>query len=339
MNKFIIRNDDVAVDTDLRHLKKFCHICDKYGFKMIQAITPRGEVRKITTPRLTNDRIVKLSNKKISENIELIEYLKERGDLVGVHGLWHTHKPTIHEIAAGKSDLEHLGLYPTYFVPPFNEGVYADQVLFLKTCQLSADDGQRLEDFLIEGEPKSEIMYLHSWRFEGKPYGLNDLERCLHRLSKIYPTNEIKLNLGCKWRRLPGFDNRDKIYGWLFQDGLPMYEDGSVDGITISHALLFLTNAELNDFIKEARRVLKTGGVIRITEDDSENPKSAWYKTGNLSSGPKCLTGPVMMREILELNGFLVFDVNHNTTHFQDRTLVQAYRGGAPNVFFIEGIR
>ncbi|MEO6508400.1 MAG: methyltransferase domain-containing protein, partial [Patescibacteria group bacterium] len=149
----------------------------------------------------------------------------------------------------------------------------------------------------------------------------------------------IKLNLGSKQRKLPGFDNLDKIFGWHFQDGLPQYGDNSVEGITISHALMFLTLAELETFMGEMWRVLKNGGVVRITEDDTENPKSSMYKTGNIKSGPNCLTGPKMMRTYLEKAGFTVYDVDRETTHFHDKSLMQAYRGGAPKFFFIEGVK
>lgn len=149
----------------------------------------------------------------------------------------------------------------------------------------------------------------------------------------------VKLNLGSKHRRLEGFVNLDKIFGWHFQDGLPGYPDNSVQGITISHALMFLTLPELNTFAKEMLRVLKPGGVVRITEDDTENIKSRWYKTGNTKSGPSCLTGPKMMRQILEETGFKVFDVDRSTTHFYDGSLMQAYRGGQPDFFFTEGVK
>ncbi len=148
-----------------------------------------------------------------------------------------------------------------------------------------------------------------------------------------------KLNLGCKHRKLDGFENLDKIFGWNFQDGLPQYGDSSVDAITISHALMFLTPSELVEFMKEMWRVLKLSGVVRITEDDTENPKSNWYKTGNLKSGPNCLTGPKMIRGLLEDSGFIVFNQSSNTTLFKDSSLMQAYRGEKPNVFFIEGIK
>jgi len=152
-------------------------------------------------------------------------------------------------------------------------------------------------------------------------------------------TKIVKLNLGCKRRKLPGFDNLDKIYGWYFQDGLSQYADSAVDGITVSHAFMFLTVAELEKFMKEMWRVLKISGVVRITEDDTENPLSGMYQTGCVASGPRCLTGPAMMREMLEKAGFTVYDVDRKTTHFHDMSLMQAYRGGRPNYFFIEGIK
>ena len=149
----------------------------------------------------------------------------------------------------------------------------------------------------------------------------------------------VKLNLGSKQRKLKGFDNLDKIFGWLFQDGLPQYADGTVEGITISHALMFLTVPEIETFMKEARRVLCIGGMIRITEDDTENPASDTYKTGCMESKPNSLTGPKMMRKILEQVGFKVFDVDEATTHFHDESLIQAYRGGVPRRYFIEGVK
>lgn len=148
-----------------------------------------------------------------------------------------------------------------------------------------------------------------------------------------------KLNLGCKHRKLSGFDNLDKIYGWLFQNGLPQYGDGTVEGITISHALMFLTVSELAKFMGEMWRVLRVGGVVRITEDDTENPQSDTYRTGCIASIPRCLTGPKMMRAMLENAGFKVYDVDQTTTYFIDKSLMQAYRGGSPKRFFIEGIK
>jgi hypothetical protein len=181
--KFLIRNDDVAYDTNLDNLKRFCDICDKYGFRIIQAITLVGECRKVNV-KMTNDQIRAASDKLFSDNINLIDYLYDRNDLYGVHGLYHTHEPEIVEIKIAKHVLDYLELFPHYFVPPFNEGNYGSEVAGLIVCKLDLRKGERLEDFLKKGVPTAPIMYCHSWRF-GDWYEWKDLEECLKRLREI----------------------------------------------------------------------------------------------------------------------------------------------------------
>jgi len=182
MGKFIIRNDDVAFDTKLEEIQKFCEICDKYGFPILQAIIPIGEAQKVKSKRMTNEEIKASSDKLFSENKEVLEYLKSRNDLIGVHGLWHTHAPSAEEIEKGKSMLQEWGFNPTYFVPPFNEGEYAEDVVGLKKSVLSMKKGERLEDFLEKGVPTADMTYLHSWRFNNDWYTFDMLEKCLERL-------------------------------------------------------------------------------------------------------------------------------------------------------------
>lgn len=184
MNKFIIRNDDVAYDTDLDLLSRFCTLCDDYGYRILQGIIPFGEYRKANVS-MSNDEIVMSSDKSFRDNEKLLHYLyyHRRHDLIGVHGLFHTHTPTLSEIVVAKRFLELWGFTPTYFVPPFNEGDYSNEIGGLKLCQLSLRRGERLEDFLRKGTPTADIMYLHSWRFDGSWYTLSQLEECLKRLS------------------------------------------------------------------------------------------------------------------------------------------------------------
>lgn len=180
MKKFLVRNDDIAFDTDINEIKEFCAICDEYEYKIIQAITPRGECRKARVFK-SNEEIKKSSDKKFEDNQQVVEFLKSRNDLIGVHGLWHTHCPSSGEIKIGKEILKSLGFSPIYFVPPFNEGDYSDVVQGLETCKLD-EKRDRLEGFLRKGEPQSPIMYLHSWRFNRVYYTFDDLRRCFQRL-------------------------------------------------------------------------------------------------------------------------------------------------------------
>jgi hypothetical protein len=181
MKKFLIRNDDVAFDTRLEEIERFCDICDKYGYPILQAITIIGECRK-SRCKMSNEEIRAASSRLFSENKEVLDYLKNRKDLIGVHGLWHSHEPTEEEIRSGKFILQGLGFTPTYFVPPFNEGKYPAEVAGLKVCTLSIDKGERLEDFLKRGTPAAEVMYLHSWRFDNEWYTFEKLEECFKRL-------------------------------------------------------------------------------------------------------------------------------------------------------------
>lgn len=182
MRRFIIRNDDVSVHSRLSEIVKFCEVCDAHGYKIIQAITPIGAGGKYARSHLTNDEIRLMDFRRFEENTRVYEYLKSRQDYIAVHGLWHTHSPTPPEIARAKELLTNLGFSPTYFVPPFNEGDYPEEVAGLTVSQLSMKSGERLEDFLAEGEPTGPIAYLHSWRFANRNFTFDQLDACLTRL-------------------------------------------------------------------------------------------------------------------------------------------------------------
>lgn len=185
MKKFLIRNDDVSADTKISEIKTFCEICDKYGFKIIQAITLMGACKKVAV-NMTYEDIRSLSDKLFYDNKEVLKYLQSRNDFIGVHGLWHTHEPDKIDIEISKNNLNAVGLTPTYFVPPFNKGDYGDKILGLRVSKLSLKKGERLEDFLKKGTPTADIMYLHSWRFDNAWYTFDKLDKCLERLSKQY---------------------------------------------------------------------------------------------------------------------------------------------------------
>lgn len=70
-----------------------------------------------------------------------------------------------------------------------------------------------------------------------------------------------KINLGCGTNKLPGWDNYD--YDLDITKPLP-FEDNSIDYIFMEHVIEHVTYKESWDFFKEANRVLKPGGKIRI---------------------------------------------------------------------------
>lgn len=156
----------------------------------------------------------------------------------------------------------------------------------------------------------------------------------------------LVLNLGCgnpdaaSWHPIPGAVNLDKSLGWRFEHGLPDFADASVDGITISHALMYVDEPHWPAVFGEFARVLRPGGVLRVTEDDTANPASRTYPTGWRGSEPAAiLTHPAMVRRYMEAAGFTVHDVDAERTFYRDRALLQDQHGGAPHCFYIEGVR
>lgn len=177
----IIRNDDVAFDTSVDDLQRFCQLCDKHGLKILQGITFRGGIMPIDY-RQSNDIIKTFCRDNvITDNKLLVDYLLSRDDLIAVHGLWHTHEPTVDEIDIAKGLLLGIGFNPTYFIPPFNEGEYGNEVCGLKVSNANA---QNVEHFLKSDLiPETEIAYTHFWRY-GRWYPWEDLDRCLERISR-----------------------------------------------------------------------------------------------------------------------------------------------------------
>ena len=147
----------------------------------------------------------------------------------------------------------------------------------------------------------------------------------------------MKLNLGSGVVCLGGFENLDVRWGWKFESLLP-YAAGSVQGITISHALMYLAEHEWPRVFADFHRALAPGGVIRITEDDTESETSKRKRYPH----PDALlrTGPKMAALYLNRAGFRVHGVGRDETHFSDSSLIQAWRNEEPPYyFFIEGVK
>lgn len=176
-----------------------------------------------------------------------------------------------------------------------------------------------------------------------KRRGGRNVNRDKHLQTRPALPKPLVLNLGCgnpdarSWHPMPHCLNLDKSLGWSFEDGLTEFDDGQVDGITISHALMYVHAADWPDVFAEFARVLRPGGVIRITEDDTTHPDSRTFRRGWHDHAT--LTGPAMVRQHLHDAGFTVHDVQPGTTHYRDDTLRQSQHGEPPHVFYVEGVR
>jgi LmbE family N-acetylglucosaminyl deacetylase len=163
----------------------------------------------------------------------------------------------------------------------------------------------------------------------------------------VYPTLQapLRLNLGCgtpntrSWHPMPGFVNLDKSMGWCFEDGLKAFANSTVYGITISHALMYLAEPDWPRFFAEVSRVLVEGGIVRITEDETEHPDSSRRGGWHGSQPAVTLTSPGFVSAHLVRAGLEAVDITADTSRFRDNSLCQAQHGEAPDVFFIEGIK
>ena len=104
---------------------------------------------------------------------------------------------------------------------------------------------------------------------------------------------KVNLHLGCGKRFLKGFIHIDladfpHIHYQHDIRTLPMFKDHSVDLIYSSHAIEYFDREEIKSVLKEWKRVLKPGGVLRIAVPDFEALTHVYqkYKDLNLVLGP-----------------------------------------------------
>lgn len=143
-----------------------------------------------------------------------------------------------------------------------------------------------------------------------------------------------KLNLGCGPHYLDGFDNLDANTGWRFEDGLRDYAVEAVEAISISHSAMYLPLELWPKVFADFARVLKPGGIVRITEDSTDDPASERF--GGFHDAVT-LTTPTLVRKHLRAAGLTVKKHTATSTGYVDDSLLQAWHGPEPKVFFLEG--
>ena len=168
----------------------------------------------------------------------------------------------------------------------------------------------------------------------------------------------LKLNLGCGGFPLKGFVNMDSrgdignviesrdpgeyivVPEWKWQNGLIGFSDGVVDAITESHSLMYLLVEEYEAVFREIHRVLKNGGIFRITEDNCERPEEELKRDGLPWGNPASAVGPIEMEKELKKVFSFVENVDFGMkTNFKDSSLIQQFHGTPPRVFHIEAIK
>lgn len=109
---------------------------------------------------------------------------------------------------------------------------------------------------------------------------------------------EIKLNLGCGERYIPGFVHIDirklpHVDYVASVDKLDMFKDNSVDLIYACHLLDHFRRNQVEDVLREWHRVLKSGGILRLAVSDFEKLVEVYLKYRDL----KLILGPLVGRQ------------------------------------------
>ena len=109
--------------------------------------------------------------------------------------------------------------------------------------------------------------------------------------------SEIKLHLGCGKRYLKGYCHID-LADFPHIDyrhnvtSLPMFSENMADLIYASHVFEYFDRFQARDILKEWRRVLKPGGVLRLAVPDIEALIRVYEETGKIES----ILGPMYGR-------------------------------------------
>jgi predicted SAM-dependent methyltransferase len=111
-------------------------------------------------------------------------------------------------------------------------------------------------------------------------------------------TKEVNLHVGCGEKYIPGFIHIDlrkfpHVDHVASADKLDMFKDNSVDLIYSCCMLEHFKRYETEDVLKEWYRVLKPGGILRLSVPDFEKLVEVYLKYHDL----KLVLGPLVGRQ------------------------------------------
>jgi len=126
------------------------------------------------------------------------------------------------------------------------------------------------------------ISRLNSLRAKGLAPSKNTSEALKRALADARAAGRpVQCNLGCGSRHHPEWINIDfhgdgrRVLPWDLRHGLPL-PDHSCDVVYSSHAIEHFDRDGANRFLGECRRVLRSGGVIRLAAPDLEGVARAY---------------------------------------------------------------
>jgi predicted SAM-dependent methyltransferase len=108
-----------------------------------------------------------------------------------------------------------------------------------------------------------------------EPYHDWQARRRTRRYLSLEPPPERCLNIGCGYHPLDGWTNLDKARGpqvdvvWDIRRGLP-FASGTCSAILAEHVIEHLSRADGERLLTECFRILRLGGVLRVSTPDAE---------------------------------------------------------------------
>jgi predicted SAM-dependent methyltransferase len=111
-------------------------------------------------------------------------------------------------------------------------------------------------------------------RIAGPYHDRRARQRTLEFLANL-PAGDLCINLGCGYRPMKGWVNVDRARGpevqvvWNLTDALP-FPDYSCSAVFSEHFIEHISKEKAAKFLGECHRVLKPGGVLRISTPDAE---------------------------------------------------------------------
>ena len=99
-------------------------------------------------------------------------------------------------------------------------------------------------------------------------------------------SKEIQINLGCGEKIIPGFINVDVNYYKHIDfvsdvKDLHFFNDNYADLLYSSHTLEYFDRLQVNEALTEWNRVLKRGGILRISVPDFKSIVEVYTKYEN----------------------------------------------------------
>jgi predicted SAM-dependent methyltransferase len=111
-------------------------------------------------------------------------------------------------------------------------------------------------------------------RIAGPYHDRRARQRTLEFLANL-PAGDLCINLGCGYRPMKGWVNVDRARGpqvqivWDLTEGLP-FPDSTCAAIFSEHVIEHISRTQAIQLLKECYRVLKPGGVLRVSTPDAE---------------------------------------------------------------------